>query len=68
MRKILMEVCGIVEEEEGEEGLQAWDGGEVVRLRVDIVGVRKLVGGRRRRGRSRGIVDIAWLSGAELCF
>lgn len=64
MRKILMEVCGIVEEE-GEEGLQAWEGGEVVRLREDIVG-RKAVGGGRRRGRSRGIVDIARLSGAEL--
>lgn len=64
VRKILIEVCGIVELE-GEEGLQACEGGEVERLRVDIVAGRKVGGGRRKRGGSRGIIDIAWLSGAE---
>lgn len=64
MRKILMLVLGIVEpDEEGEEGLQAWAGGEVEMFREDIVtvGVKNVAVGRRRRGRMRGIVDIAWL-------
>lgn len=65
MRKILMEVLGIVDEEAGEEeeGLQAWVAGVVVRFRVDmvVVGVRNRGGSGRRRGRSRGIVDIARL-------
>jgi hypothetical protein len=65
VRKILMVVLGIVDEveEEEEEGLQAWEGGEVLRLRVDmvVVGVRNLGGSWRRRGRSRGIIDIARL-------
>lgn len=68
MRKILMEVLGMVDEEEGEgeEGLQAWDGGVVVRLRDDMVGRNAAVRSGRRRGRSRGIIDIARLLGAEL--
>jgi hypothetical protein len=65
VRKILMLVFGIVEpDEEGGDGLQAWAGGEVERFReadIVIVGVKNVAVGRRRRGRMRGIIDIAWL-------
>lgn len=65
MRKILMVVLGIVEEGvvEEEEGLQAWVAGVVERFRdiMVVVGVRYLGGSWRRRGRSRGIIDIVRL-------